>query len=201
MPMAGVPWHSAQGYIQKLLKAGKKVSIGEQIGGSPDETDALPTTKKNGPKIVRREIVRQFTPGVQFDLEGSDANFLAVIIPVESPTQSKAGLWILACLDASTGECLVSEEQTAERLAEDLGGFPIRHLLKTHDFSTTHPELRATIESLQSSSALVETLASNYLSVDQAKALLLAHYEIGNSKPFFQLPRRRSPWESSSPIR
>src|SRR5271154_3685631 len=36
MPMAGVPWHSSQGYIQRLLKAGKKVAIGEQLGDEPE---------------------------------------------------------------------------------------------------------------------------------------------------------------------
>jgi DNA mismatch repair protein MutS len=51
MPMAGVPWHSAQGYIQRLLKAGKKVAIGEQVED--------PATVKAG-KIVRRAIVRTF---------------------------------------------------------------------------------------------------------------------------------------------
>ena len=63
MPMAGVPHHSVQGYIQRLLKAGKKVAIAEQM-----EDPAL----VKGPKaIVRRDIVRVFTPAVQFDHEGN----------------------------------------------------------------------------------------------------------------------------------
>src|SRR6185295_18085798 len=64
MPMAGVPHHSVQSYIQKLLKAGKKIAIGEQM------EDPETASSKGGQKIVRREIVRVLTPGVQFDLEG-----------------------------------------------------------------------------------------------------------------------------------
>src|SRR5688572_13626452 len=71
MPMAGVPHHSIQGYIQKLLKAGKKIAIGEQIED--------PDTVKAG-KIVKRKVVRILTPGVQFDAEGSEANYLATAI-------------------------------------------------------------------------------------------------------------------------
>src|SRR4051812_11357949 len=59
MPMAGVPHHSVQGYIQKLLKNGKKIAIGEQVED--------PEMAKGAGKIVRREIVRVLTPGVQFD--------------------------------------------------------------------------------------------------------------------------------------
>src|SRR5947209_5982430 len=69
MPMAGVPHHSVQSYIQRLLKAGKKVALGEQM-----EDPA----KVTGPKaIVKRAVVRTFTPGVQFDHEGAEANYLA----------------------------------------------------------------------------------------------------------------------------
>src|SRR3954467_4409384 len=84
IPMAGVPHHSVQGYLQKLLKAGKKVAIGEQMED--------PETVKGAGKIVRRDIVRILTPGVQFDIEGSDSNFLATLVPV------KNSLWVLACL-------------------------------------------------------------------------------------------------------
>src|ERR1700761_1420590 len=49
MPMAGVPWHSSQGYIQRLLKAGKKVAIGEQL-----EDDASDGADGEGGKSARK---------------------------------------------------------------------------------------------------------------------------------------------------
>src|SRR4051812_19639106 len=95
MPMAGVPHHSIAGYLQRLLKAGKKVAIGDQM-----EDPAA--SKAAGSKIVARQVTRIFTPGVQFDLEGSEANYLAAVIPVGEQA-------VLACLDVSTGEALVGE--------------------------------------------------------------------------------------------
>src|SRR4029077_14865021 len=68
LPMAGVPHHSVQSYLQKLLRAGYKVAIGEQME-DPSQV--------SGKNIVRREITRIFTPGVQFEQEGSDACYLA----------------------------------------------------------------------------------------------------------------------------
>src|SRR5688572_784292 len=56
-PMAGVPHHSYSGYLQRLLKAGKKVAIAEQLED--------PATVKGPKAIVRRGIVRTFTPAVQ----------------------------------------------------------------------------------------------------------------------------------------
>jgi DNA mismatch repair protein MutS len=219
MPMAGVPWHSSQGYIQRLLKAGKKVAIGEQLEDDPDAEEVLTKTGKKAPKIVRRDIVRQFTPGVQFDLEGSEANFLAVIVALGTSATSRStslggfsknssgvgntsknssasstkngsekGSWILACLDASTGECLVSEALSSDKLAQDLGSLPIRHLLRSHESLATGSEnedaLKSAISSLSGAGALIETLPSNYLSLDQAENLLRNHYEIKSLETF-----------------
>ena len=71
IPMAGVPHHSIQAYIQKLLKNGRKVAIGEQMEDP---------SKVAGKAIVKREIVRIFTPGVQFDLEGAEANYIGALL-------------------------------------------------------------------------------------------------------------------------
>ncbi len=57
IPMCGVPYHSSNPYIAKLLKAGFKIAVCEQLE-SPAEA------KKRGPKsVVRREVVRIITPG------------------------------------------------------------------------------------------------------------------------------------------
>ena len=100
LPMAGVPHHSVQGYIQRLLAQGKTVAIGEQTE-HPAEAK-----KRGGAKaIVRREITRVFTPAVQFDSEGAQTTYLATAIPVESgDSKSTPPRFTLACLDPSTGE-------------------------------------------------------------------------------------------------
>jgi DNA mismatch repair protein MutS len=163
MPMAGVPHHSIQSYIQKLLKAGKKVAIGEQMEDPP--------LVKGATKIVRREIVRILTPGVQFDAEGSESNFLATVTP------ASGGKWVLTCLDASTGEVLTGDPCSFEGLLGDLRRLPVRHFL--HVFSQVEVSSLGFEESV-----LVEALPKNYISFEKAVETLKRHFEIENLTTF-----------------
>ena len=87
-PMCGVPYHAAEGYLQRLLRKGYRIAICEQM-----EDPKL--TKK----IVRREVTRVLTPGTALDssLGQEQNNFLAAF---HSDGQTAA----LALLDLSTGE-------------------------------------------------------------------------------------------------
>ena len=70
MPMCGVPYHAAQGYIAKLVTAGKRVAIAEQ------------TTAPVAGKIVEREISQIISAGTVNDLtmlDGSRPNYLAAV--------------------------------------------------------------------------------------------------------------------------
>lgn len=89
VPMCGIPYHQSQGYIAKLIKAGYKVAIAEQM--------EEPSKAK---KIVRREIIRVITPGTVIEealLEPTATNFLVAV------EQDIVG-WGAACIDVSTGE-------------------------------------------------------------------------------------------------
>src|SRR5919109_2486200 len=70
IPMCGVPYHSAEGHIQKLIRKGYKVAICEQM-----EDPKLAT------KLVRREVTRVVTPGTAADsaLASEENNFLAAV--------------------------------------------------------------------------------------------------------------------------
>ena len=70
IPMCGVPWHAAEGYISRLLRKGFRIAICEQL-----EDPKL--TKK----IVRRDVTRVLTPGTSIDssLESSENNYLAAV--------------------------------------------------------------------------------------------------------------------------
>jgi hypothetical protein len=76
VPLCGVPYHSVEPYIQKLLDAGHKVAVCEQV-----EDPAL------AKGVVKREVVRVITPGTVTALEALDArgnNFLAAVCQGES---------------------------------------------------------------------------------------------------------------------
>ncbi|MBM4378491.1 MAG: DNA mismatch repair protein MutS [Deltaproteobacteria bacterium] len=114
IPMCGVPYHSARRYVARLIDAGLKVAICEQV--EPPGT---------GPGIVRREVTRIISPGMVLDeevLEAKENNFLAAILP------GKDG-YGLALLDASTGDFLAAELAGAAALAEELGRAGARELL------------------------------------------------------------------------
>src|SRR5881392_2668769 len=61
IPMCGVPYHAAEGYIAKLIRKGFRVAICDQMD------DARPAKKQIGTKLVRREVTRVVTPGTVAD--------------------------------------------------------------------------------------------------------------------------------------
>lgn len=108
VPLAGIPYHSADGYIAKLVQAGHKVAICEQVGE---------VTKGRG--LVERDVTRVVTPGTVLDpamLDARSNNYITAIV-VEG---ARAGI---AYADISTGEFLATEirEETAEDTLLSLG--------------------------------------------------------------------------------
>ncbi len=96
IPMCGVPYHAAEGYIARLIRAGFKIAICDQM-------------EQPGPgkKLVRREVVRVITPGTATEaavLDARENNFLAAVSRHSSG--SPVGL---AFVDLSTGEFQATE--------------------------------------------------------------------------------------------
>ncbi len=99
IPMCGVPYHSAENYIARLIQKGYRVAICDQMED--------PSAAK---KLVRREVTRIVTPGTAMNaavLRSHENNYLAAVFP-EGP---RAGL---AHVDVSTGEFRATEIDLAE---------------------------------------------------------------------------------------
>jgi len=116
VPMCGVPYHSADNYIARLIRKGFKVAICEQM------EDA-----RLAKKLVRREVTRVVTPGTAGDagLNSEDNNFLAAIARADEAVG-------FAALDLSTGEFRATEFRGGEaerRIAEELGELRPREVL------------------------------------------------------------------------
>ncbi len=91
IPLAGVPYHAADGYIAKLVGRGYKVAVCDQVGDA-----------KNSKGIVKREIVRIITPGTVIDstlVPSVAATYLMAVSPDAGQKE-----WGIALLDISTGE-------------------------------------------------------------------------------------------------
>ncbi len=93
IPMAGVPVHSVDGYLARLLKQGERVVIAEQIG------------EPGGKGPMRREVTRVLTPGTVIEEGLLDEQRAAVAAAVHE----RDGTWGLALLDLAAGELRVAE--------------------------------------------------------------------------------------------
>ena len=116
VPMCGVPYHAAEGYISRLIRKGFKVAICEQMED--------PRLAK---KLVRREVTRVVTPGTAADssLSSEENNFLAAL----AQTGDRVGF---AALDLSTGEFRATEfrgEDAAQRIQDELQQLRPREVL------------------------------------------------------------------------
>ena len=143
IPMCGVPFHAYEQYAEKLIRAGKRVAVCEQME-SPEEA------KKRGHKsVVHREVVRILTPGTLTEealLDASASNYLA---SVAHDGSSVAIAW----LDFSTGEVLTSACTYSELAAA---------------LSRVNPKELVLSDALQESTTFKSTL-SEYADISIAK--------------------------------
>jgi DNA mismatch repair protein MutS len=115
IPMCGVPHHSVESYIQRLIDKGYKVAICEQVED--------PSTAKG---IVKREIVRIVTPGTILDSKSMDEKKNHFIVAVYKNDQNYG---VAAC-DLTTGEFLVTETELDEIiLMEEIGYYQPSELI------------------------------------------------------------------------
>jgi DNA mismatch repair protein MutS len=149
IPMCGVPYHAAEGYIARLINKGYRVAICDQV----EEASAAK-------KLVRREITRIVTPGTATEphlLRSHENNYLAAVYK----TNTRAGL---AHVDISTGEFRVTEMDVAEVDAA-LEGLAPREILVPSE----HPLLSET-------RGLVTPIEDWIFSLDYADRTLREHF-------------------------
>ena len=154
IPMCGVPHHSAQGYIAKLITAGKRVAIAEQT------TDPVPG------KLVEREISQIISAGTISDLtmlDGSRANYLAAVYR----EGKRLGL---AFVDHTTGEFEVAEFMDATELADEVQRLQPSELLFCE-------EQRDLLEALGNPSS-AQSCESYLFLLDQALHSLTTHFKV-----------------------
>ncbi len=149
VPLCGVPYHSAEPYIAKLLKAGHKVAICEQ--GTPD-----PKT----PKLMPRQIVRVITPGTvgeEMVLTAAEKSYLVAVTGAEGTG------FTLAALDVSTGEFLATQVREASTLCEEIARIAPREIV----IAAKDGELGALLKDLNCS---LTTLDHESFSAERATA-------------------------------
>ena len=98
IPMCGVPVHSHENYLSRLIRRGFKVAVCEQM------EDPAEAKKRGSKSVVKRDVVRLITPGTLTEdalLDARAHNYLAALAQVKNDSQNEFGL---AWLDVSTGD-------------------------------------------------------------------------------------------------
>ena len=124
IPMCGVPFHAADGYIARLVKKGFRVAVCEQM-----------EDPRKAKGVVRREVIRVVSPGTLTDsgyLDAREPAFLMALAPGE-----KAPSYGVALLDLSTGEFTTAEYEGADgrqALADELAILKPREIVAPEGF-------------------------------------------------------------------
>jgi len=162
-PLAGVPYHAIDGYIKKMIQAGYRVAVCEQVED--------PKTAKG---VVKRDVVRIITPGTLTDdmlLEAKEDNFLCA---VGLGTKSQAALsWV----DVSTGHFFAQQFGEEKLLDELLRLSPAECLIADRRGELFEAEMRKLAKDItQLTNAIVTERPSWYFDPYQAKQRLLKHF-------------------------
>jgi len=114
IPMAGVPVHAANDYLNRLIQLGFKVAVCEQV------EDPAEAKKRGSKSVVKRDVVRLVTPGTLTEdtlLEARRSNYLLAVARAKTSSSGTDGFG-LAWVDISTGEFRVAETDGARLAAE-----------------------------------------------------------------------------------
>ena len=168
IPLAGVPYHAADGYIAKLVGKGYKVAVCEQVED--------PKTARG---IVRREIARVITPGTVIDsalLTSSAATYLMAICP-----DVKQQEWGIALLDISTGEffvAMIDHDPLLENLRSEIARYHPAECLVPQSFPEQFRQI------IRDRGVIVSPCRDDIFDENHARQLLCSHFNTGTLTGF-----------------
>ncbi|TYO99701.1 DNA mismatch repair protein MutS [Geothermobacter ehrlichii] len=167
IPLCGVPYHSCQPYINKLVAHGYKVAICEQVED--------PRAAKG---IVRREVVRVISPGLVVDTDSlapNENNFLCAIAP------GGDGGWGLAVIDITTGEFRTTELSDIAGVRSELASVQPREIVLSEE--GWGDELQKKLADLIAGCMLTR-LPEWVFDVDRAREELQSFFAVGGLEAF-----------------
>ncbi|MBN2659594.1 MAG: DNA mismatch repair protein MutS [Spirochaetales bacterium] len=167
IPMCGIPYHASQNYIGRLLKAGKKIAICEQI-----------SLAKGGKGIAERDVVQIITPGTVIDedfLDKGSNNYLAAI--------GRHGKDLsVAYIDLSTGEFLTTTigwTEKNEKLRKELMRISPREIIVQE--SMLNDQIDRILEQTQ---AVINRYPDWNYDIDTSRIRLERHFKVASMKGF-----------------
>jgi DNA mismatch repair protein MutS len=171
IPMCGVPFHSSATYINRLLRAGKRVAICEQ-------TEAAGTTKG----IVKREIVRIVSPGMVFDSDTLDAEQSNYFIALSLSEGFTSGHFCQA--DVTTGAIEYAAFANADQLRDELSLLQAKEIIAPASLVETKPWNDFVSAVGKEFFPCVTPVPDYYFSAKSAFEDLCRHYDVLNLEGF-----------------
>ena len=160
-PMCGVPFHSAEGYINRLVEKGYKVAICEQVED--------PKTAKG---LVKREVIRIVTPGTNCftsSLDETRNNYLMGIVSIQ-------GSFGISVVDVTTGEYMLTEVDNLGKLLDEINKFMPSEIICNDSFYISGVDLTDLSERL---GIVISALDPHYFDKDTCKKVLCRHFHVG----------------------
>ncbi len=158
-PMCGVPFHSVDGYLNKLVGKGYKVAICEQV-----------EDPKLAKGLVKREVVRIVTPGTNLDTQALDEtknNYLMCIVYI-------ADTYGVGITDVTTGDFLVTEVDSERKLLDEINKYMPSEIVCNESICVSGID----IEDLKNRLGIsIYTLDSWYFDDDGCKRTLTSHFK------------------------
>ncbi len=159
-PMCGVPFHSAEGYINRLVERGYKVAICEQVE-DPKEAKGL----------VKRDVIRIVTPGTNCftsSLDETRNNYLMGIVSTE-------GSFGISVVDVTTGEYLLTEVDHLGGLLDEVNKYMPAEIICNDSFYISGADLTDLTERLN---IAISALDPRYFDKDTCRRILCTHFHV-----------------------
>ena len=161
-PMCGVPYHSVEGYLNKLVGKGYKVAICEQV-----------EDPKQARGIVHREVIRIVTPGTNTNIQALDEsknNYIMSVIYLN-------GRYGISTADVTTGDYYVTEVETEQKLIDEVNKFAPSEIICNEAFYMSGIDLEEVRTRLGIS---ISSLDAWYFSDETAAGALLEHFKVNS---------------------
>ena len=161
-PMCGIPYHAAEGYINKLVSNGHKVAICEQV-----------EDPKAAKGIVKREVIKVVTPGTNLNSQALDEtknNYLCSIY-------YQGDVIGFSVADFTTGDFFVTQLKTERELIDEINKFVPSEIITNEYFSMSGIDLTFINEKL---GITMSELDNWYFDDDTCKAKLLNHFKLNS---------------------
>lgn len=161
-PMCGVPYHSVEGYLNKLVEKGYKVAICEQVE-DPKQTRG----------IVKREVIRIVTPGTNTNMQALDESKNNYIMSIAYLNERYG----LSAADVTTGDYYTTEIETEQKLLDELNKFAPSEIICNEAFYMSGVDIEALHVQFNSR---ISALESWYFADGTVTDTLLTHFKVNS---------------------